>query len=69
MADRIEALIGRLAPDPICDDCIGERLEISDTQDVRQRTHELAGTRGYERKTSPCTLCGTAKLTIRRARK
>lgn len=62
---RIDALIGRMAPDPVCDECIAERLAI-DAETVQRRTHELAGKRGYERKTAPCPLCATVKVTTQR---
>lgn len=66
MADRVEALIGRLAPEPICDECIVERLGLSALHQASQRTRELAGMRGYERRQDDCTICGTAKFVIRR---
>ena len=66
MADKVEALIGRLAPEPICDDCIVERLGLSAKHQASQRTHELAGMRGYERRQDDCAICGTAKMVIRR---
>ena len=66
MADKVEALIGRLAPEPICDECIVERLGLSALHQVSQRTHELAGMRGYERCQDDCAICGSPKMVIRR---
>jgi hypothetical protein len=66
VADKVEALIGRLAPEPICDDCIVERLGLAALHQASQRTRELAGMRGYERGQDECAICGSAKLVIRR---
>lgn len=65
---RIDALIGRMAPDPVCDDCIAERLDIK-AMTVQRRAHELAGRRGYERATAACPLCATTKVTTRLTRR
>jgi hypothetical protein len=64
--DRVEALIARLAPVPICDECIVERLSLAALHQASQRTRELAGQRGYERATAECATCGEAKSVIRR---
>lgn len=66
MTDKVEALIGRLAPEPICDQCIVERLGLAALHQASQRTHELEGTRRYERGQDECAICGTAKMVIRR---
>lgn len=66
MADRVEALIGRLAPAPICDVCIAERLGLSALHQASHRTRELAGLRGYERCEDVCAICGEVKAVIRR---
>lgn len=66
VADRVEALIGRLAPAAICDECIVERLSLSALHQASQRTRELAGMRGYERCDDECAICGEAKPVIRR---
>lgn len=59
----------RLAPAAICDDCIVERLALNAPHQASQRTHELAGQRGYERSEENCAICGAAKSVIRRSRK
>ncbi|PZU10733.1 MAG: hypothetical protein DI605_03565 [Sphingomonas sp.] len=64
--DRVEALIHRLAPAAICDDCIVERLGLAALHQASLRTRELAGTRAYERSEEPCSLCGEPKSVIRR---
>ncbi len=66
MRDRIAALITRLGPVPICDDCIVERLHLTALDEASQRTHELAGQGGYERSTAECGTCGQSKSVIRR---
>lgn len=56
--ERVRNLVVRLSPDPICDDCITERLNLS----VRQ--HELMTEPGFERRVDACTLCGCQKKVI-----
>ena len=63
--EQVKALIERLAPSPICDDCITERLGLSVRQHANHKTRELAGEQGFERVLAPCTICGTAKKVIR----
>ena len=65
--DEVAALIARLSPDPICDDCITEKLSLSVRQHANHKTRELAGANGYERRIDPCAICGTTKKVIRRA--
>jgi len=66
VADRVEALIRRLAPEPICDACIVERLGLPALHQASHRTRELAGTRGFERIQAACATCGEDRPTIRR---
>ena len=65
-ADQIRRMIERLAPKPICDDCIADRLELADWQGVTQASRELAGQDGFERARDRCTICGLSKLVTRR---
>ena len=58
-------LIERLAPDPICDDCITEKLRLSVRQHANHQTRELAGRDGFERTKDACVICGSDKLVIR----
>jgi hypothetical protein len=67
VADRVRALIERLAPEPICDDCIADKLELSVRQHANHKTRELAGSDGFERRVDACSLCGATKKVIRRA--
>ncbi len=64
--DDVRALITRLAPEPICDDCITERLRLSIRQHANHKTRELAGTAGFERREAACSLCREVKLVIRK---
>lgn len=66
MIDPIRKLIERLAPNPVCDDCIADRLSLADRQEVGLAANELAATRQFERRRNVCTLCETEKLTTRR---
>lgn len=64
--DRVRGLIERLSPEPICDDCITERLGLSVRQHANHKTRELAGTQGFERRKDACSLCGQDKIVIRK---
>lgn len=66
--NKVRALIERLSPEPICDDCITERLGLSVRQHANHKTRELAGTSGFERRQDHCAICGVAKKVIRKAR-
>lgn len=63
--DDVRRLIERLAPEPVCDDCIAERLDLSVRQHANHKTRELAGTGGFERGKDACAICGAIKLVIR----
>ena len=62
----VERFIARLAPEPVCDDCIADRLALTVRQHANHKSRELAGTNGYERRKEACSLCGTVKLAIRK---
>ncbi|WP_419808586.1 hypothetical protein [Sphingomonas sp.] len=64
--DDVRALIDRLAPGPICDDCVADRLGLSVRQHANHKTHELAGSNGFERRKDICSMCYGEKLVIRR---
>lgn len=64
--DRVKALIVRLAPEPICDDYITERLGLSVRQHANHKTRELAGQHGFERQTGACSMCQGIKIVIRK---
>src|SRR3546814_18587683 len=63
--DRVEALIGRLAPAAICDECIVDKLGLKALHQASHRTRELAGTTGYESSRDECAICGEPKTIIR----
>jgi hypothetical protein len=65
--DDVRALIVRLAPEAICDDCIAERLHLSVRQHANHKTRELAGGEGSQRRKDRCCLCGSEKLVIAKA--
>lgn len=67
--DDVRALLERLSPEPMCDDCISERLGLSVRQHANHKTRELAGAHGFERGKDACALCGETKLVIRRRAK
>ncbi len=64
--DQVRRLIERLAPAPICDECIGERLGLSARDQTAQAASELAGTGGFERRKDECAICGATRLVIGR---
>lgn len=64
--DQVRGLIERLSPDPICDDCISERLGLSVRQHANHKTRELAGTGRFERQKDACSICGGIKIVIRK---
>lgn len=64
--DEVRKLIERLAPEPICDDCIAEKLGLSVRQHANHKTRALAGSGGLERGKDVCAICGATKLVIRK---
>lgn len=67
--DQVRALIERLAPEPVCDDCIAEKLSLSWSSQANLATRELAGAREFERRNDVCALCGGTRKVIRRVGK
>lgn len=66
MADKIKGLIAVLAPEPICDECIVERLGLSALHQASHRAREFAGTDGIERTKDHCAFCSEARTVTRR---
>jgi hypothetical protein len=64
--DDVRAFVTRLSPEPVCDDCIADKLRLSVRQHANHKTRELAGSGGFERRRDNCGLCGKEKLVIRR---
>ncbi len=65
--EDVQALVLRLSPKPVCDDCISKTLKLSVRQHANHKTRELAGSGGFERRKDKCSLCGSEKLVIRKA--
>ena len=64
--ERVRALIERLSPAPICDDCIADKLDLSVRQHANHKSRELAGAPGFERRKDICSICCGDKIVIRR---
>ncbi|MCW1432340.1 hypothetical protein OLX23_24800 [Novosphingobium sp. JCM 18896] len=64
--DSVRRLIEQLAPTPVCEACIAERLKLAPGKPVERHTHELAGIDGFERDRDACALCGQTKSVIRK---
>lgn len=63
----VEKLVARLAPAPVCDDCLTHTLGLSVLHHADLAARELAGTNGFERLRDTCGLCGeTRSVTVRR---
>ena len=62
--DRVKSLVERLTPEPVCDDCITDRLALTVRQHANHKTRELAGMPGYERQLGECALCRATKKVI-----
>lgn len=65
--DEVRALVTRLSPEAVCDDCIADRLGLSVRQHANHKARELAGADGFERRKGRCSLCDADKLVIHRA--
>ena len=66
MLKKVRALVDRLMGEPVCDDCIAERLGLPLAQHANHGTGELAGEHRYERNLDDCVLCGATKRVIRK---
>ena len=67
--EQVRSLVERLQPEPICDDCITDKLKLTVRQDANHKSRELAGTPGFERQIGDCAMCGATKKVIRRKRR
>lgn len=65
MLPSIRRLVERLAPAPVCDDCIADRLELALTIDLRAALGELAVERGFDRDRDHCSLCDQERPVLR----
>ena len=66
VTDQVRAFVARLAPDPVCDGCIAERLDLAAPQRANQEARRLVGSDGFERRRDICSLCYDEKLVTRR---
>jgi hypothetical protein len=67
--DKVRGLIERLAPEPVCDDCLAAKLDLPWSSQANLAARELAGTGGFERRNDSCALCGVVRTVTRRAAK
>jgi hypothetical protein len=65
-AGTCSALVERLSPKPICDDCVAGKLDVSVRQQAIVKTRELAGAGDFERRKDVCSICGGDRIVIRR---
>jgi len=63
---RVRGLIERLAPQPICDDCIAEKLDLAWTSQANQAAREMAGGEGFERRSDICSICCAPRVVTRK---
>jgi hypothetical protein len=59
--DKVRALIERLAPEVICDECIARTLELGWVSHANVATRELAGSNGFARRQHMCSMCGAVR--------
>ncbi len=64
--EDVKKLIERLAPEPVCDDCVADTLKLPGRQNANRHARELAGQDHIERRRDVCSLCGADKLVTRR---
>lgn len=62
--ERVDAFVTRLSPEPVCDDCITERLGLTVRQHANHKTRELASQPGFRRERAVCSLCGEERIAI-----
>ncbi|WP_206243636.1 hypothetical protein [Novosphingobium terrae] len=57
MLESIRRLVERLSPAPICEPCIGRRLDLPIDDALHAALGELAVERGFDRESGSCSLC------------
>lgn len=62
--DDVKALIERISPEAICDDCVADKLGLTVRQHANHKTRELAGSGGFRRRRNVCGFCQIEKLVI-----
>jgi hypothetical protein len=66
MFETVRQLVERLAPAPVCDSCVAERLTLDLTDDLRANLGQLAVERGFDRERDHCGLCDQQRAVIRK---
>lgn len=64
--DEVARFVARLAPEPVCDPRIAQKLSLDDVALASDASHELAGSHGFERFKGVCSLCYQSGMVIRR---
>ena len=64
--EDVRALVEKMKPTAVCDDCIKDRLGLSVRQHANHKTLELADAPEFDRRKNYCSVCGSVKLVIRR---
>jgi len=64
--ERVREFIVQHSPNPVCDDCIMDHLDLSVRQHANHNTRELAQAVGFDRRVQTCVLCKKDKKAIRR---
>ena len=65
--DNVRDLIVRRNGEPICDDCIAEKMKITPRQHANRKTNIIKNEPGFDRRKDVCPVCDGNKLVIRRA--
>ena len=64
--DDVAALLRKVAPQAICDDCLADRLKFSQRQTANIISRKLAVSPHYDRDKNICSVCSGTKMVIRR---
>jgi len=67
--EQVSALIERLSPAPICDDCHRQDARPVGVPARHHQTRELAGIGGFERGVDRCGMCDGEKKVMRLRKK
>lgn len=66
--DLVRRWVERLAPSPVCDDCLAERIDMARPEDIAPAVGELAAMREFARERGDCGLCGENRAVVRKVR-
>lgn len=66
--ERIHKFLTERTPEPICDDCIAERSDVSPRQQVNPIASALGLTTDFRRGHGTCSICKNDKLVTRSLR-